>query len=251
MNMKSSMATRAGVLILASLTGVPLVALAQANVSDTTFANADWTLTIFPGGNGGTVTASQSTVGPNFIRSVSDTVNSFQSIILGTHIYGPFTYNPGTSGAIASLSYSENAICLSGCFGNGQSTGPAILQGGNLYVYTGVFFITGPSTSFHPLSLSGLTAADFARVLVTGTTYFDNTQHPDFSGAGGPIQVGFFRANGALVSGGYTLVAGIDDWQVTINPVGITAGVPTLSPFAMGGLALLLAVAGILFLRRP
>jgi hypothetical protein len=101
---------------------------------------------------------------------------------------------------------------------------------------------------FHPLSLSGLTAADFALVLVTGTTYFDNTQHPDFSSAGAPIKVGFFRANGALVSGGYTLVAGIDDWQVTINPAG--APVPTLNTFAMGSFALLLAVAGVLFLRR-
>lgn len=249
--MKSLMTARAGILILASVSGVPLVALAQTTVSDATFANADWTLNVFPGGNGGSVIASQATIGPNFIRSVSDTVNNFQSIIVGTHIYGPFTYNPGTSGAIVSLSYSENAICLSGCFGNGQSSGPVIVQGGFHYVYTG-FLITGPSTSFHPLTLSGLTAADFARVLVTGSTYFDNTQHPDFSTAGGPIQVGFFRANGALVSSGYTLVGGIDDWQVTITAAAATAAaVPTLSPFAMAGLALLLAVAGILFLRHP
>jgi hypothetical protein len=249
--MKSSMTTRAGICILASVLVVPLAALSQTTFSDATFANADWTLTVFPGGNGGSVIATQATVGSNFIRSVSDTVNNFQSIILGTHIYGPFTYNPGTSGAIASLSYSENAICLSGCFGNGQSTGPAIVQGGVHYVYTG-FLITGPSTTFHPLTLSGLTAADFARVLVTGTTYFDNTQHPNFSSAGAPIQVGFFRANGALVSSGYTLEAGIDDWQVTISPAAATtaAVVPTLNPFAMGVLALLLAVAGILFLRR-
>lgn len=249
--MKPSMATLAGTLVLASVVGLPVAALAQTTATDATFSNADWTLTVFPGGNGGSVIATQATVGSNFIRSVSDTVNNFQSIILGTHVYGPFTYSPGTSGAIASLSYSENAICLAGCFGNGQSSGPVIVQGGVHFVYTG-FLITGPSLAFHPLSLSGLTAADFARVLVTGTTYFDNTQHPDFSSSGAPMKVGFFRANGAQVSGGYTLVAGIDDWQVTINPAAAatTAAVPTLNPFAMAGLTILLALAGILFLRR-
>lgn len=247
--MKSTIAARTGILILALVAAVPLGALAQVSVTDGTFTNADWTLTVFPGGNGGTVTASQATIGPNFIRSVSDTVNGTPSLILGTHIYTPFTYNPGVSGPITALSYSESAICLAGCFGQGQSTGPAILQGGNLYVYTG-FLITGSSLSFHPLSLSGLTSADFAKVLVTGTTYFDNTQNPNFSSAGAPIQFGFFRANSSGPSSGYTLVAGIDDWQVTFSAGSTAAGVPTLSPFSMGGLALLLALAGILFLRR-
>jgi len=245
--MKSRIATRAGIWILASVVGVPLAALAQVTVSDTTFANADWTLNVFPGGNGGSVTATQVTAGSNFLRSISDTVNGTPSIILGTHIYTPFTYTPSASGPIVSLNYSENAICLSGCFGQGQSTGPAVRQGGVLYVYNG-FLITDPTTTFHPLSLGGLTATDFARVAVTATTLFDNTQHPDFSGAGGPIQFGFFRANGSGPSVGYTLVGGIDDWQVTVNAT-ITA-VPTLNPLAMGGLVVLLAVAGILFLRR-
>ncbi len=239
--------SKAGIWILASAIGLPVVALAQATVADTTFADANWTLTIFPAGNGGSVTANQATIGSNFIRSVSDTVNGTPSTILGTHIYTAFTYNPATSGPITTLGYSESAICLAGCFGQGQSTGPAVLQGGNLYIYTGVL-ITGPSTSFHTVSASGLTSADFARVAVTTTTLFDNTQHPDFSGAGAPIQFGFYRANGSGPSPGYTLVAGIDDWQLAINAAPVT--VPTLNPYAMGGLVLLLAVAGVLFLRR-
>ncbi|MEO8431178.1 MAG: hypothetical protein ABI592_06675 [Acidobacteriota bacterium] len=231
---------------MASFLALPLGALA-VTVSDTTFADANWTLTVFPAGTGGAVVAGQSTVGLDFIRSVSDTVNLGPSLILGTHIYTPFTYNPASSGPITTISYSENAICLSGCFGQGQSTGIALLQGGNLYVST-VFLITGPSTSFHPVAASGLTAADFARVAVTATSFFDNTLHPDFSASGAPIQFGFYRANSAGAGVNYTLVAGIDDFSLAINPAPTT--VPTLNPFAMGGLVLLLAVAGVLFLRR-
>ncbi len=238
--------TRAGIWILASVVGLPVAALAQASVSDTTFADANWSLTVFQGGGGGVVTAGQTTVGSDFIRSVSDALNN-NSILSSASIYTPFTYNPGASGQITSLSYSENAICLNGCFGQGQSTGPALSQGGVLYAYNGSL-ITGPSTSFHNLSLSGLTSADFARLInsASPTVFLDNTQHPDFSGSGAPIQFGFLRANSA--TGPYTLVAGINDWAITINAAPST--VPTLNPFAMGGLVMLLAVAGVLFLRR-
>lgn len=100
------------------------MALGQVTVSDATFANADWTLNVFPGGNGGSVTATQVTVGSNFLRSISDTVNGTPSIILGTHIYTPFTYTPSTSGPIVTLNYSENAICLSVVSGRDSPPAP-------------------------------------------------------------------------------------------------------------------------------
>jgi hypothetical protein len=57
--------------------------------------------------------------------------------------------------------------------------------------------ITGPSATRAPHALSGHTALDFGLVNATGTTIVDNTQHPDFSASGAPIQVGYFRGNGA------------------------------------------------------
>jgi hypothetical protein len=250
--MSSSNVIRMAISILGIYLGSVGTALAQsASISDSTFADANWTLSVFPAGNGGSVTANQTTIGGNPLRSVSDTVNTTLSTILGVHIYTPFTYQPAVSGAIASLNYSESAICLAGCFGQGQSTGPAVLQGGVLYGYNG-FLITGPGTSFQTLSLSALTATDFSRVAVTTTTLFDDTQHPNFSAGGAPIQFGFFRANGSGPSTGYTLVGGIDDWQIAVV-TGVSAApaiIPTLDPTAMAALALILAISAALLLRR-
>lgn len=246
--MKNSRALRAGVLAVASLALLPVLAAAQA-ISDSTFTDANWTLTQFPGGGGGSVVAGQASSGGNFYRTVADQVNA-SGLILSTHIYNPFTYDPSVSGSIGAVSYSEDVFCVAGCFGQGQSTGPALTQGGVTYVFNG-FLITGPSGTAHPITANGLTAANFARVAVTATTFFDNSQHPDFSAAGAPIQFGFLRANSAGAGGGYTLTAASDNFQLNITPgTAAVAAVPTLNPLAMGALALMLGIAGLLFLRR-
>ena len=53
-------------------------------------------------------------------------------------------YDPGVSGAITSINYSEDAACTAGCFGQGQSTGPALLQGANIYILSSSTVVTGP-----------------------------------------------------------------------------------------------------------
>lgn len=230
-------------------------------MSDSTFLDTDWTGTQFTAGNGGSSTGAQVLVGgnPGPFRNVTDALNAApsgsQTIVLSTHIYTPFTYNPGVSGAIASIDYAEDAACTSGCFGQGQSTGPALLQGGNLYILSSGTVITGPATTWANHALSGLTAADFGLVNVTPTTLFDNTQQPNFSAGGAPVQFGFFRANGTGVNGGgYTLAAGIDNWQITIGapppPVVVTTPVPTLSEWALAALALVVVLIGFARMRR-
>lgn len=252
--MKPSTFLRAFVFAVIIVGVLPGLALAQgATVADATFVDANWSLTVFPAGNGGSVGASQTTISGNPLRSVNDTVNGTPSVILGTHIYTPFSYNPAVSGPISTVSYSESAICLSGCFGDGQSTGPALLQGGILYIYN-VTLVTGPGTTFAPLALTGLAAASFSQVAVTTTGLF-NDVHPDFSSNGAPIQFGFFRANGSGPSAGYSLVGGIDNWQVTVTaaapqPTAAPADIPALGPMAISGLGLLLVLAGIPYLRR-
>ena len=238
------------------LCAVASPALAQT-VSDGTFLDADWSLTQATAGNGGSSTAAQVATGgnPGSYRNVIDALNAAppgsNTTVLSTSIYTPFTYDPAVSGPIGTLSYSEDAECTGGCFGAGQSTGPAVQQGGNLYILN-TQLITGAGTTWVNHSLSGLTAADFSIVSVTPTTIFDNSQHPNFSAAGGPIQVGFFRANSTGFNlGGYTLSAGIDNWQIIVA-AGPAAGapVPTLSEWSMVALALAIALIGVALARR-
>lgn len=266
---RSTRGTSARFAWLASLTSViaTVVALstpaAAQTVSDSTFLDTDWALTQFTTPGGGTSTGGQVLVGgnPGAFRNITDALNnaptpSTASIVLSTSIYTPFTYSPGVSGAIGSLNYSEDAACTAGCFGAGQSTGPALLQGGNLYI-SNSGAITGPALTWSTIPLNGLTAADFALVMVTSTTLYDNTQHPDFSAGGAPIQFGFLRANGTSVGGGgYTLAAGIDNWQITINaappppPPVVLTPVPTLSEWALVALALVITLIGFVCTRR-
>lgn len=232
-------------------------AAAAVAVSDSTFADADWNLTQFTSGTGGSVAAGQVLAGgnPGAFRNLTDTLTGGGvGIVLGTNIYTPFTYNPAVSGAIASLDYTEDAACTSGCFGDGQSTGPAILQSGNLYILSSSTVVTGQSTTWTTHALSGLTALDFGLVSLSGlATIFDDTQHPDFSASGAPIQVGYFRGNGTGIGGGgYALAAGIDNWQITIaGAVPIAeVPVPALGNLAIALLALAIGLLGLSFARR-
>ena len=231
---------------------------AAVTASDSTFADADWTITSFSSGSGGTSTAAQVGSGgnPGSYRNVTDmlTGGGVESVVSGVNIYGPFTYTPAVSGAIGSISYSEDAACTSGCFGQGQSTGPAVLQGGNYYTLCSSAVITGPSTAWVNHALTGLTAADFGLVALTSTNTCDPSQHPNFSAGGAPLQVGFFRANGTGPGGGgYTLAAGIDNWSFTILAAAPTAApiaVPGLGPLEMTLLALAIGLFGFAYVRR-
>jgi hypothetical protein len=193
---RSTPSTSARFAWLASLTSMVAMtvalstAAAAQTVSDSTFLDTDWSLTQFTTPAGGTSTGGQVLAGgnPGAFRNITDALNNAPSpgtasIVLSTSIYTPFTCSPGVSGAIGSLNYSEDAACTASCFGAGQSTGPALLQGGNLYI-SNSGAITGPALTWSTIALNGLTAADFALVNVTSTTLYDNTQHPDFSAGG-------------------------------------------------------------------
>lgn len=249
-------------LVLGAMLALACLPAAAAVVSDATFANTDWTLTQFNAGNGGLVTGAQVASGgnPGSFRNVTDQLNAApagsETIVLSTNIYTPFTYNPSTSGAIATLDYTEDAACTGGCFGAGQSTGPALLQGGNLYILSSSTVITGPGAGWVTHPLSALTANDFGLVSVTPTTLSNPAQHPNFSAGAAPIQFGYFRANGTSVNGpAYTLTAGIDNWQVTVNtatapPVANSTPVPTMGFWQLAALVGLLATFGLVYARR-
>jgi hypothetical protein len=190
---------------------------------DSTFNVGDWALSQFFIGDGDQASATQVLTGgnPDAYRRIRNVVApapsaSTFSAILGAHIYTAFTYNPAATGAITSVSYSEDVNCFPpNCFGDGNAAFFAVLQNDEVYVASSG--VTGSGNFWHQLALNGLTAANF--FLLDGSDDFiDPSAHPDFTESGDPIRFGFARANSTCVScGGYTLDSGIDNWRVTVN----------------------------------
>jgi hypothetical protein len=192
---------------------------------DETFTDADWTLVTFgfrSGGGamaGGSVTAAQDASGnPGPSRQVTDNVPaapsaSEYSTVFGAHFRTGLTYDPSTQGAIASLDYSEDAILVTGG-GDGQATGCALRQNGQVYI-TGGTLVTPAKTWTHK-SLSGQKSGNFVHLTAAG---LDGSAHPDFTATGTPIEFGFFRGNSNGPGGGsYSIVGAIDNWRVRVNP---------------------------------
>jgi hypothetical protein len=119
-------------------------------------------------------------------------------------------YFPSSDGAIFSIGYSEDSILFSGG-GNGQYSAPALKQNGKLYTLVpgGGSFAT-PEAVWTPHSLNGLKQNDFR-------TIASASDHPDFSGSGSRIEVGFMRLHSvAAGSPGGTRTGGIDNWRLTL-----------------------------------
>jgi hypothetical protein len=190
----------------------PTAALADAvSFADGTFAPPDWDISIFyVQGNGGSVTAEQMTSGgnPDACRKVTTVVHAGPpySMITSFHRYIPGVYDPASQGAIAWIDYREDAKMFSGG-GDGQGSGIAIRQGGN--VFLGPRFGT-PDGAWTAHTILGLTESEFEE----WPAYPDH--HPDFSTSGDPIELGFYRGNSTGTSG-YTIVGGIDNWSIVVH----------------------------------
>lgn len=186
----------------------------DVTLSDGTFDPGDWDVSVFyTEGNGGHLDfAAQMTSGgnPGAFRAVALTVYGTDdqhpySAFNVFHRWTPFVYHPATDGKIVSLDYAEDWINLIPG-GGGQATGPALRQGGFVFIDGHAATTQLQWTHF---GLARRTAADFAPVNVPNL-------HPDFSTSGGPIEFGFYRANSAS-DGQYSTAAGIDKWTITIH----------------------------------
>jgi hypothetical protein len=190
---------------------VPKYVTGSHTYADATFKAANWQTTDVAIGAGGTASGVQVKNGgdPGPYRLVTTTVASGQadSVLFGFQADAKATFNPAKQGAITTLDYAEANKLFSG-FGQGQRTGPALEQSGQVYFLLDQFLDT-PSTKWTKVKATGLTAVDFS-------TATDATAHPDFSQTAAPIEFGFFRANSAGYSG-YTIAAGIDDWSVKVH----------------------------------
>ena len=183
---------------------------ATITFSDSTFNNEDWKLTPLIYGSA-VENAYQIASSNNQFRLIVNTLypdpNGSFSFILGFNQRIGAVYNPQLQGAISSIDYSENSILFSQSI-YGQATGLALKQNQKIYIAR-----VGATQeySWTTKSANNLQQSNFS---FAGNA----TENPDFSSTGTPIELGFFRANSTCAGcGGYTMVAGIDNWSVKIN----------------------------------
>jgi hypothetical protein len=206
--MKTSLAVRRSARLAAMvLAGISGSALAGNTVviSDSNFANSDWTLTNF--GNR-VATASQTPSG--FIgtgREVSHPLNGSSNV----SVFHKFDTAAGeikpANGAITSLDFAVRFRFVSGTGVNGHGLSFALEQNG--VAYRTASASTGISATWMLRNTAGLTASDFTR--------FDGAAGtPDFSTDGAPIRFGYRTGNltAAVV---INQIVRYDDFSVSVT----------------------------------
>jgi hypothetical protein len=201
--------------------------LAPVLVLDDEFDPAQWTVTAQATG-GSTYSVTQQLTGGYasapfrfMVHRIPPVTNGGLNTIEVTHVYTGYTYEPASQGDLVAIDYSEAGRILSFPWPDAFSTTqPVVVQAGQVYRSPSfIRFIAANSThTWEVKSLLQLTAADF--ILVGGS----QTDHPDFSSSGGPLQFGFTRNNsrGATqppVPSDQDLVIeqGVDRWQLILH----------------------------------
>ena len=183
---------------------------------DGTFADVDWSASVFTFNHPG-ATAGQATSGgnPGSHRAITTLqANLGESRVVIIEIRAGAVVDPAVLGGIAGIDYAEDQKCASGdgCAGLGQGWAPALRQGGKFYIVSPPSITTGVLPGWVSVSNVGLGAASFSEVVLTATSDTDPSSHPDFSALGGPVELGYARANrkNSLRTGR------LDNWSVTV-----------------------------------
>ncbi len=220
-------------MVLVAALQFPIASTAFADLtfpfSDNTFNNGDWSLTILVNRGGGAVmTGSQNGSGgnPGAYRNVTDQLNAPPSgdytAIVGLHLMNGAVYTPSAQGAITSIDCSlDFEMYAPGFSGAQMGFGPALRQGGVAYSA----YAASGNASWLTFAMPGLVQSSFVAA--------DGVSNPDFSLAGGPIELGFETSNSTCVScSGYSNGAGFDNWSMVVHTPGL-AGVPPGIPAAL------------------
>lgn len=179
---------------------------------DGVFDDADWTISILTAGAGGTGSAAQQIAGGNPDEYRAHTIDVLpETAVAIVAVRNDSNYDPGVTGAIGEIDYSEDARFTTGS-GPGMFSWPLVVQGGVNYVATG---LAVPEMVWTGKALNDLGAADFGRLDANLVVIFDD--NPDFSPAGDPMQFGYVRMYAS--EGSETLVADIDNWSITVDSV--------------------------------
>ena len=146
-------------------------------------------------------------------------------------------YNPAVSGPVTAIDYSEDSINFLPDSGDGMVTGLAITQGGKTFVQRNPLLVMPFPTfgTWSPNAAPGLSTADLWELDSNGI--LNQFSNPDWSAAGGVMQMGFYRATSSgNFTENYVREAGIDNWHVRIIPT--------------PGTGALLAIVGVVSMRR-
>jgi len=201
---------------------------------DGTFNNADWSTTkIYDNTYQGNATSSnyQVTSGGNpgayrynehywQIRQNQDP----HTLVIWSHLNTPFTYDPATSGAINSISFSFDIDLFYVSTWQQGAPYDLILEQDGQYFWTGTTSAL-ESWDWYTVSKSGLTEAHFYDPILwyhdgpDGGFEPDNIiARPDFSENGAPIHIGYATAQSGDNTTQYiTTKSKIDNWSVTID----------------------------------
>ena len=186
---------------------------------DDTFANADWEMVVYVGGNGGTGSALQLQAGgdPGEARQITHHLNvgppGAISSVFTFHLWQGMKFDPATDHAIASIDFAEDMRYPAA---RAQGSGLAVRQSGKVYYALPSYLISANADWKHRVVL-GLTAGDF--VLINSDAS-QGAGHPDFSASGAAIEVGFLRANSTSIGGpAYDTSGEVDNWWVNVHPV--------------------------------
>jgi hypothetical protein len=192
----------------------PLSADPEMVFTDGDFNEPDWEVSFVEIGLGGTgeISTIPTAGNPGAYRRIFIDLNSGsgEKRLFTLHKRIGATYDPSTQGCILHLDYSEDAKFFDGD-PNGQTTGPCLWQSGEVYVEG---FPTYHPPTWANISYSQITNLLFDRVDPDYPSGLDTDSHPDFSQAGPPITVGFWRG---LASSNFTCDIGLDNWMVTID----------------------------------
>jgi hypothetical protein len=223
-------------------------------VSDPAFSNVDWDLVVYSSTSQSGATASQASDGngnPDPYMTVTHTL-AVPSTVRSIHVRKS-AYNPTTQGGIESITYSQDARIIATEAGTiGGSTGPALRQGGKIFVIENGLtsairdsLNTALPSPYKVIQHQTLTAGNFVELV--GANQFNFAQQPDFTVNGAPIEFGFFVANSHTVSVPTTRIIGADNWSITIKPAPSQPPVITAQPqdlaVPLGGRAVLSVTA--------
>jgi hypothetical protein len=197
-----------------TLVATPPATAGTTTFLDGTFMPADWEqVIIIYVGNGGVVQSSQVTTGgnPDAYQLVHNDLRPAPpggtTAIYAFHRRVGATFDPSAQGVLLAIDWQVDFRMTAPWFpGAAMAFGPALRQGGIIYYR----YQAKSNTTWETYSATGLTAADFVP--------YGGTSHPDFSPLGGPIEFGYFTANGTTDSyAGSINEAGFDNWSMTLS----------------------------------
>jgi hypothetical protein len=218
------------ILLLARPAGASIITF-----SDDTFTPSNWSLTTQTKGPGGDASVVQKSSGgnPGAYRQVTvDVIGSSDSEVFAFNLKNGATVAPASTGAIISLTYSEDRNTT------GQEFGPAIQQGSNLYyAYAG----SGGTSGWQSTTMTFTPGAATNNLLTSFGTDISSSTHPDFSANGAPMTFGFAAIDNSTASS-FTAVSGYDNWAI-----GVTTNNSVPEPGSTG----VLVLTSLALLRRP